>query len=119
MSREQQQRAVVVAALRELADLIESSPWLPVPSFGGLQCCVRLGRPQAERFAAVREFANHLGVDVIESQRGARRAGRFFGPVELYAVANPDELDLTVKQPERVVPADEDAALLAQTQVAA
>lgn len=116
--RENEQRRTVVAALRELADLLEGSPWLAVPSFGGLQACVKLGRPQGERFAAVRAVADHLGVDVTESERGSRRAGKFFGPIEYYVHANADDYDGEARYVERVVPADEDTGLLAGTAVA-
>lgn len=120
MNRQQQQRAVVVAALRELADLLESDESLPVPTHGGLQACAALGRPQGERFAAVRAFAERMDVDVHQSERGSRRAGRWFGPVEYYVHANADDYDGQPRYMERVIPPDEDADLLAaETQVAA
>jgi len=115
---ESEQRAVAVAALRELADLLETDESLPVPMHGGLQACARLGRPQSERFAAVREFADRMGVDVHQSERGSRRAGRWFGPIEYYVHANADDYDGEARYVERVVPADEDAELLAGTAAA-
>lgn len=119
MSREGEQRAVVVAALRQLADLIEADETLPVPQHGRLQACVALCRPQAERFAAVRAFADRLGLDVIETGRASRTATKFFGPVQYFAHANSDSYDGETGYVERVVPADEDAEMQADTQVAA
>ena len=118
-TREQQQRAVVVAALRELADLLESDETLPVPQHGRLQACVALCQSQGARFAAVRAFADRLDVDVIETERGARSATKFFGPIQYFAHANSDDYDGERRCVERIVPADEDAALFAETQVAA
>ena len=112
MTRVQEQRAVFVAALRVMADLVESDESLPVPMHGGLQACVKIGRPEAERFAAVRAFADRLGVDVHQSERGSRRAGRWFGPIEYYAHANAEDYDGETRYPERVIPAGEDAELL-------
>jgi hypothetical protein len=108
---ENERRAAVVAALRELADLLESDETLPVPQWGQLQACVALGRPQGERFAAVRAFAQHLGVDVVEHGSGSRAAGKFFGPIRYFTHANADEPPELGG--ERVVPASEDARLLA------
>jgi len=108
-----------VAALRELADLIESDESLPVPQHGRLQACVALCRSQSERFAAVRAFADRLGLDVIENERGSRSATKFFGPIQYFAHANSDEYGGGTRCVERVVPADEDAALFAETQAAA
>ena len=51
MNREQKQRAVVVAALRELADLLESDESLPVPMHGGLQACVKIASAPNRRRA--------------------------------------------------------------------
>lgn len=110
-----EQRAVVVAALRQLADLIEGDETLPVPFFGQLQCSAPWNLPQAGRFAAVRAFADRLGLDVIETEQGGRRAGKQVGPVEYFILANADEFASTQ---ERIVPASEDAAPTAGTGVA-
>jgi hypothetical protein len=114
---ENERRTATVAALRELADLLESSPWLPVPHFGSLQACVALGRPQGERFAAVRTFAEHMNVDVVEHPSGSREAARFYGPIKYFAHVNSDEPP--VHGADRVVPADEDEQQLAVRSVAA
>jgi hypothetical protein len=114
---ENERRAAVVAALREVADLLESSPWLPVPHVGNLQACVALGRPQDERFAAVRAFAQHMNVDVVEHPSGSREAARRFGPIRYFAHVNADEPGAGSR--DRVVPADEDAQQLAVRSVAA
>lgn len=119
MTREQQQRVVVVAALRELADLLESDESLPVPQHGRLQACVALCQSQGARFAAVRAFADRLDVDVIESPRGSRSATKFFGPIQYFAHANADDYGTEAEREDRIVPADEDAALFAETQVTA
>ena len=116
MSRELEKRAVFVAALRELADLIEGDETLPVPQHGRLQASVALCRPQAERFAAVRAFADRLGLDVVESERGSRSATKLVGPIQYFAHANSDGSGAGYG--ERVVPASEDAALTAGTGVA-
>lgn len=105
---ENERRAAFVAALRELAGLIESDETLPVPQHGRLQACVALGRPEAERFAAVRAFATRLDVDVIETDRGSRSATKFFGPIQYFAHANADDYDSKPRFVERIVPADED-----------
>ena len=114
---ENERRAATVAALRELADLLESSPRLPVPHVGSLQACVALGRPQGERFAAVRAFAQHMNVDVVEHPSGSREAARFYGPIKYFAHVNADEPATGSR--DRVVPADEDEQLLAVRSVAA
>jgi hypothetical protein len=117
MTRDDQKRREVVAALRELADLLESSPWLPVPFSGRLQALIpdSWHMTQAERFAGVREAATHLGVDVVEWASGSRVASRWVGPVEYFVLANPDEPG---GRRERVVPAGEDAALVVRSRTA-
>lgn len=118
MTREQQQRAAAVAALRELADLLESDESLPVPQHGRLQACVALCRPEHERFAAVRAFADRFGLDVIETSRRSRTATKVLGPIQYFAIANADDYDGEKRCVERIVPAAEDAEALAGTAVA-
>ncbi|HEV2640120.1 MAG TPA: hypothetical protein VGX23_33610 [Actinocrinis sp.] len=100
-------RREFVAGLRAAADLIESTPWLPVPFHTTLQAGVGYGLDQAGRFAAVRQIAEQLGVDVVETSTRARVAEVVFpGGITYLVHVNPDETQ--AGQARRVVPACED-----------
>jgi len=101
-------RRTVIAGLRELADLLEADPWLPVPYAADLQAGpTGDDLSLTERRAKVRVAAQHLGVDVTENAaNGAREAVRHFGPIRyLVYAAGPKT---TPPDGKRVVPADED-----------
>ena len=107
-----ERRAEVVKALREMADLLESSPWLPVPFSGHLQAqAASYGQSQAERFAALRTIAQRMGVNVVEHDSGSREAARAFGPFKYFVHENADTYP--ARGADRIVPAEEDAALIA------
>lgn len=105
-------RAQVVAALREIADLLEGDAALPVPFTGSVQASVGYSLEQSARFAALRGYADRLGVDVVETPSGSRRARVDFGPISYVVHVNPDRPGGAAR-PDRVVPAAEDAALTA------
>ena len=104
---ENEKRAEAVAGLRELADRIESTPWMPVPFHTTLQAGIGYGLDQAGRFAAVRQIADQLGVDVVETSTLARVAELTFpGGITYLVHVNADEtLEGSTR---RVVPARED-----------
>jgi hypothetical protein len=101
-------RSRIVAGLRELADLLEADPSLPVPYAADLQAGpTGDDLSLSERRAKVRVAAQHLGVEVTEkAANGAREAVRHFGPIRyLVYAAGPKAFP---PGGERVVPADED-----------
>lgn len=104
---ENEKRREVVTGLRAAADLIESTRWLPVPFHTTLQAGVGYGLDQVGRFAAVRQVAEQLGVDVVETSTRARVAEVVFpGGITYLVHVNPDETQ--AGQARRVVPACED-----------
>ena len=105
-------RAEAVAALRAMADQLESHPWMPVPFYGSVQASAHYqhGSTEAQRFAALRALAKRMGVDVVEHHSRARAATLPFGPFTYVVHENPDERRGGT---DRVVPAEEDAALVA------
>lgn len=119
--KETRTRAEFVAALREIADLVEADTSLPVPYSVSMQGGIAPHEvqengtirhfTQAERFAVVRRAASALGVDVIEEKNLSRRAVRWFGPVQFTTYASPDAQPIPEPQP-RIVPAAEDADLI-------
>jgi len=119
MSSENEKRRALVAGLREMADMIEGSPWLPVAFTGYLQAGAGYGLDQVGRFAALRQVAELLGADVVEHASGAREAVREFpGGAKYYVHVNPDELIEAEKHASRIVPACEDERLSAGLEVA-
>jgi len=93
--------------------------FLPVPHSGYLQAGfydwiedggMRRPRTEAERFAKLREFAEHLGVDVVEHDNRSRVATLKVGPVEYLAHVNADST--AGASGNRVVSASEDTALI-------
>jgi hypothetical protein len=114
-------REEFITGLRQLAEALERDETLPVPFHTRLQSgFYGTGEGGAyqkyartEKLALLRAFAETLGVDVVEDRDGARHASRMFGPIEYFAYVNaekPHEPDA-----KRIVPADEDAALMAVT----
>lgn len=77
-----EQRAALVAGLRDLADAIEHDPGFPLPGVDGH---VRLpipvpGRCRGERVEALAVISERLGADIVP-RNGALVAERRFGPV--------------------------------------
>jgi len=119
MSTQIEERRAYVAGLRDLADLIEGSPWLPVPFHTSAQAGVDTGMDEAGRFAALRAVAELLGADVVENANGTRRAARKLpGRIEYFAHVNPDAVIEPEDRPSRIVPAAEDERLSAGLAVA-
>ncbi len=115
---EAKERAAFVAALRELADLVEGDESLPVPFHSRMQSGfydthadgAYRQLTQAEKHARLRAFADTLGVDVVEDSDGARTATLTVGPIEYFAHVNAEPIRWSDNK--RVVPADEDAVLV-------
>lgn len=125
LEREAQERTTFVAALRELADALETDASLPVPFAvscqAGFYATVEDGVARQltgpEKRAALRTFATTLGVDVVEDSTGNRKAEKHVGPIRYFVQVNADEARHRTPSP-RVVSADEDAALIGATAVA-
>jgi hypothetical protein len=86
-----ERRAQAVAALRELADAIESDPTIPTPNYFAISSYLHsMDGTQAERFTAVHDFAeaHHVAVTV---ESDGRKAVKRFGPIELTVHAFGDE----------------------------
>jgi len=113
MPTDAERRSEAVAALRAMADQLESCPWLPVPFYGSVQASAhdRRGSTEAQRFAALRALAERIGVAVVEHHTRSRSATLRFGPFTYVAHENPDETSPSGS--DRIVPAEEDAALIA------
>lgn len=113
-----EERAVFVAALRELADLIEGDESLPVPFYSRAQAGFHATREDgiarqltwAEKLARLRAFAETVGADVVEHPDGARTVTRKVGPIEYLAHVNAETP--SASNGKRVVPAEEDAVLV-------
>jgi hypothetical protein len=106
------ERAEVVKALRQFADLIESDPTIPTPSPGSIHAWSFLAREQgsqAERFTAVHDFAEAHGAAVNVKNENDRQAAAHFGPIELTVHAFADHH----AEPSLVVTRAEDPALIA------
>lgn len=112
-------RAQYVAALRAIADLLEGDESIPLPYSSRLQAGIdtfvdddgtRRKPTQAERFAALRLIADHLGVDVVEQPNETRSLTLRMGPIEYLVYVGVDAARDTSGP--RVVPATEDAILI-------
>lgn len=107
----QNERAEFAAGLRELADLLERDETLPIPYSADLQAgLVDSPIPYAERCVQLRRIADRLGVNVIEHGNRSRTATLAAGPVRYKVYLSAD--DTPAPSGPRVVPADEDAALM-------
>lgn len=102
-------RAEIIAALRDFADLIETDPTVPTPN--DIDAWAHLHRSQgtqAERFAAVHDFAEAHGVAVTEDWKGERKTHKRFGLIELHVFGYADE-----RPEDRIVTRADDPALSA------
>ena len=89
-----ERRTRSIAALRAFADRVETDPTLPTPT--GIYIRVHLHSTrgtQAQRFAAVFDFAEQHAVPVTEDPKGYRKTTKRFGPVELTVIAFADKQD--------------------------
>ena len=102
-----EKRAEVIAALRAVADLIETDPTIPTPT--SIDAWAHLHRSrgtEAERFAAVHDFAEAHGVTVTEDWQGDRKTEKEFGLIKLYVFGCANE-----RRADRIVTRAEDPAL--------
>jgi hypothetical protein len=109
--RHDQRRAQFSASLRDLADTVDASPWLPIPLGRTLLVATvaygahgHIAQTPA-RFAALRQIAERLNLDVVEDAKGDRETTATFGVIHYHLLAHRSEA-----QPggNRIVPADED-----------
>lgn len=123
IEQESQHRGAVVAGLRALADALEADESLPVAH--GLDLFAGFYREwfeddtnreltAPERFALLRTAASRYGAEITEHADGTRRAQLAFGPVSYRLHATPSTRQQEPRP--RVVPADEDAALIGGAQ---
>jgi hypothetical protein len=82
------ERAEIIGGFRALADYLESSPEVPVPSYSVVYIFPPDGNWQEMR-GEIRAIAARLGVIARETAGGHYTAVRMFGPVEYRAVAIP------------------------------
>lgn len=85
-----EERARVIAGLRDLADFLDQNPQVPAPRFTGLFVFPPSGS-DAEMFAEIDVIAALIGATVgdADSPAGHYSAVRGFGPVQYRAVAIP------------------------------
>lgn len=110
---EPSERAEVVKALRQFADLIESDPTIPTPTPGFIHAWSFLHRDQgtqAERFTAVHDFAEAHGAAVNVRDEHDRQAATHFGPIKLTVHAYADQ---RAEPPGTVTRADDPALIAA------
>ncbi|WP_242890129.1 hypothetical protein [Actinomadura litoris] len=86
MTETPEKRAACIRGLRDLADFLESHPYLPMP------VCVRVGPlvvgDDDQQRAAVDRIANVLGVEPVSNADDTHyEAERSFGPVAYEATA--------------------------------
>ena len=85
-----EERAQVIAGLRDLADFLDRNPQVPVPCFTDLFVFPPSGS-DAEMFAEIDVIAGLVGTAAsdADSPAGHYSAARDFGPVQYRAVAIP------------------------------
>jgi hypothetical protein len=85
-----EERAGLIAGLRELADFLDQNPEVPAPGRADVLVFPADGT-DAEMFAAVDVIAAQIGTTASDagSPRGHYSAVRAFGPVQYRAVAIP------------------------------
>jgi hypothetical protein len=86
-------RAAFIADLRALADLLETNPALPTPTYtsGVWTFLGDQDGTEAERFDKVHDFAEAYGVEVTEDDKRARRAIKRFGAIDFTVHAAADD----------------------------
>ena len=108
-------RAAFAAQLREFADLVESTPAIPIPNDVDVWAHIQeygSGLPQAQRFSLVHDFAEAFDVPVKMDTDGCRGAEKHFGMIELRVFGYPDK-DKASSAP-RVITREQDAAANAE-----
>ena len=85
-----QERARLIAGLRDLAEFLDQNPQVPAPRYTDLLVFPSRGT-DAEMFAEVDIIAGQIGVTATQNDTpdGHYIASRYFGPVQYRAVAIP------------------------------
>ena len=85
-----QERARLIAGLRDLAEFLDWNPQVPAPRYADL-LVFPSGGTDAEMFAEVDVIAGQIGVTASQNDTpdGHYIASRYFGPVQYRAVAIP------------------------------
>jgi hypothetical protein len=85
-----QERARLIAGLRDLAEFLDQNPQVPAPRYTDLLVFPARGT-DAEMFAEVDVIAGQIGVTASQNDTpdGHYIASRYFGPVQYRAVAIP------------------------------
>jgi hypothetical protein len=85
-----QERARLIAGLRDLAEFLDQNPQVPAPRYNDLLVFPSRGT-DAEMFAEVNVIAEQIGVTASQNDTpdGHYIASRYFGPVQYRAVAIP------------------------------
>jgi hypothetical protein len=85
-----QERARLIAGLRDLAEFLDQNPQVPAPRYTDLLVFSSRGT-DAEMFAEVDVIAVQVGVTASQNDTpdGHYIASRYFGPVQYRAVAIP------------------------------
>jgi hypothetical protein len=92
-----EERARLIAGLRELAEFLSASPEMPAPAETIVYVFPPHDGTDAERRAEIDAIASRICVQPHETRGGHYVASRFFGPVEYMAVAIPRENPETAK----------------------
>jgi hypothetical protein len=85
-----EERARIIAGLRDLADFLDRNPQVPAPRFTGLFVFPQAAS-DAEMFAEIDVIAARIGTtaSTADSPAGHYSAVRDFGPVQYRAIAIP------------------------------
>jgi hypothetical protein len=85
-----EQRAGLIAGLRDLAEFLDQNPQVPAPPYTDLLVFPPTGT-DAEMFAEIDVIAGQIGTTASDDDNPADhyRASRYFGPVQYRAVAIP------------------------------
>jgi len=86
-----EERAALIAGLRDLADFLDQDPQVPAPRFTDLLVFPQDGS-DAQMFAEIDAIAEQIGTTAsdADSPRGHYSTVRDFGPVQYRAVAIPN-----------------------------
>ena len=85
-----EQRAQIIAGLRDIAEFLDQNPQVPAPRYADLLVFPPSGS-DAEMFAEIDVIAEQIGATAnAEEPAGHYRAVRYFGPVQYRAVAIPN-----------------------------
>jgi hypothetical protein len=83
--------AEIAASLRKLADIVEANLSLPIPIGIRMYASVGTDLRQIDRFAAVHDAAELLGVPVNISSSGGRDAKLVIGSIEYTVFTSKDD----------------------------